>query len=63
MAEDWRSDLEVWLAPFLWALRHKTRMRVTVVPASPVPLTVCAALLVSPPVELIATVGAIGSRL
>ena len=39
MAEDWRSDLEVWLAPFLWALRHKTRMRVTVVPASPVPLT------------------------
>ena len=28
MAEDWRSDLEVWLAPFLQALRHKTRMRV-----------------------------------
>ena len=28
MAEDWRSDLEVWLAPFLAALRHKTRMRV-----------------------------------
>ena len=28
MAEDWRSDLEVWLAPFLEALRHKTRMRV-----------------------------------
>ena len=27
MAEDWRSDLEVWLAPFLAALRHKTRMR------------------------------------
>jgi len=28
MAEDWRSDLEVWLAPFLGALLHKTRMRV-----------------------------------
>jgi len=28
MGEDWRSDLEVWLAPFLAALRHKTRMRV-----------------------------------
>ena len=28
MAEDWRSDLEVWLAPFLAALRHKTRMQV-----------------------------------
>ncbi len=28
MAEDWRGDLEVWLAPFLGALRHKTRMRV-----------------------------------
>jgi len=28
MAEDWRSDLEVWLAPFLAALRNKTRMRV-----------------------------------
>lgn len=28
MAEDWRGDLEVWLAPFLAALRHKTRMRV-----------------------------------
>ena len=28
MAVDWRSDLEVWLAPFLAALRHKTRMRV-----------------------------------
>jgi SRSO17 transposase len=27
MAEDWRGDLEVWLAPFLAALRHKTRMR------------------------------------
>ncbi len=27
MAEDWRSDLEVWLAPFLAALRHKARMR------------------------------------
>jgi len=28
MAKDWRSDLEVWLTPFLAALRHKTRMRV-----------------------------------
>jgi len=28
MAKDWRSDLEDWLAPFLAALRHKTRMRV-----------------------------------
>ena len=28
MAKDWRSDLEVWLTPFLVALRHKTRMRV-----------------------------------
>ena len=28
MIEDWRTDLEVWLAPFLAALRHKTRMRV-----------------------------------
>ena len=28
MAEDWRSDLEVWLAPFLSALGHKTRRRV-----------------------------------
>jgi SRSO17 transposase len=28
MAKDWRSDLGVWLAPFLAALRHKTRMRV-----------------------------------
>src|SRR5438094_5433044 len=27
MAEDWRGDLEVWLAPFLAALRHKTRAR------------------------------------
>ena len=27
MAEDWRGDLEEWLAPFLMALRHKTRMR------------------------------------
>ena len=27
MAEDWRGDLEIWLAPFLAALRHKTRMR------------------------------------
>lgn len=28
MAEDWRRDLEVWLAPFLAALRHKRRVRV-----------------------------------
>lgn len=28
MTDDWRGDLEVWLAPFLAALRHKTRMRV-----------------------------------
>ncbi len=27
MAEDWRSDLEIWLAPFLVALHHKTRAR------------------------------------
>jgi SRSO17 transposase len=27
MVEDWRGDLEVWLAPFLAALRHKTRAR------------------------------------
>ena len=27
MADDWRGDLEEWLAPFLAALRHKTRMR------------------------------------
>ena len=27
MAEDWRSDLDVWLSPFLAALRHKTRVR------------------------------------
>lgn len=27
MSDDWRSDLEVWLAPFLAALRHKTRKR------------------------------------
>ena len=27
MAEDWRGDLEIWLAPFLAALRHKTRVR------------------------------------
>lgn len=27
MAEDWRSDLDVWLGPFLVALRHKTRVR------------------------------------
>ena len=28
MIEDWRRDLEVWLAPFPAALRNKTRMRV-----------------------------------
>jgi SRSO17 transposase len=28
MTEDWRKDLETWLAPFLTVLRHKTRMRV-----------------------------------
>lgn len=28
MAEDWRGDLEVWLTPFLAALRHKARKRV-----------------------------------
>lgn len=27
MAEDWRRDLEIWLAPFLAALHHKTRAR------------------------------------
>ena len=27
MANDWRGDLEVWLSPFLLALRHKARMR------------------------------------
>ena len=27
MADDWRGDLEEWLAPFLAALRHKTRIR------------------------------------
>ena len=27
MSDDWRGDLQVWLAPFLAALRHKTRMR------------------------------------
>jgi SRSO17 transposase len=27
MSDEWRGDLEVWLAPFLAALRHKTRMR------------------------------------
>ena len=27
MDGDWRSDLETWLAPFLVALRHKTRAR------------------------------------
>lgn len=28
MEEDWRRDLEVWLTPFLSALRHKARKRV-----------------------------------
>ena len=27
MAQDWRGDLEAWLAPFLAALRHKTRVQ------------------------------------
>ena len=27
MDGDWRSDLDIWLAPFLAALRHKTRIR------------------------------------
>jgi len=27
MEEDWRSDLDAWLAPFIAALRHKTRGR------------------------------------
>ena len=27
MAEDWRKDLDAWLAPFLTALGHKTRVR------------------------------------
>lgn len=27
MAENWRGELEEWLAPILLALRHKTRMR------------------------------------
>jgi hypothetical protein len=27
MSDDWRGDLEVWLAPFLAAMRHKTRRR------------------------------------
>jgi hypothetical protein len=25
MDESWKSDLERWLAPFIGALRHKTR--------------------------------------
>lgn len=28
MGEDWRGELERWLAPFVAALRHKTRGRV-----------------------------------
>lgn len=28
MSEDWQRDLEVWLRPFLAALRHKTRQLV-----------------------------------
>ena len=27
MGENWKSDLERWLAPFVSALRHKTRAR------------------------------------
>jgi SRSO17 transposase len=27
MDESWKSDLERWLAPFIGALRHKTRAR------------------------------------
>ena len=27
MGENWKSDLERWLAPFVCALRHKTRAR------------------------------------
>lgn len=27
MVQDWRGDLDVWLAPFLAVLRHKTRIR------------------------------------
>ena len=27
MDDDWKSDLERWLAPFLGALRHKVRVR------------------------------------
>lgn len=27
MNGDWRSDLDIWLAPFLAALHHKTRSR------------------------------------
>jgi len=27
MDGDWRGDLEIWLAPFLAALHHKTRVR------------------------------------
>jgi len=27
MGESWKSDLERWLAPFIGALRHKTRVR------------------------------------
>jgi SRSO17 transposase len=27
MNETWKSDLEAWLAPFVSALRHKTRAR------------------------------------
>ena len=28
MGENWKSDLEGWLAPFVCALRHKTRARI-----------------------------------
>lgn len=28
MATDWRGELDTWLAPFVAALRHKTRSRI-----------------------------------
>jgi len=33
IAEDWPSDLEIWLAPFLAALHRKTRARARMCPA------------------------------
>ena len=30
MEETWKSDLDRWLSPFVSALRHKTRARMTV---------------------------------